>query len=142
VRRLARTAWDAHRDKFLYLIVGGWNTLFTYLSFAALYYLLNPYLYSSVILVLGYLVASVNGFIGFRYIVFGPAGHPLMEYLKYQVVYVPLLIGNIILLPLLLEHTSLNAYVIEALYGMFSVVLGYVGSKYFAFRRVKDEGDA
>lgn len=142
MRRLARAAWEGHRDKFLYLVVGGWNTLFTYISFVVLFYFLNAHLYPSVILVLGYLLASINGFIGFRYIVFGPAGHPLMEYLKYQVVYLPLLIGNMILLPLLLEHTSLNAYVIEALYGILSVVLGYVGNKYFTFRRVKDESDA
>jgi putative flippase GtrA len=131
-----------HREKILYLFVGGWNTLFTYISFVVLFYLLNPYLHPSVILVLGYLVASVNGFIGFRYIVFGPAGHPLMEYLKYQFVYLPLLIGNMILLPLLLKHTSLNAYLIEALYGALSIVLGYIGNKYFTFRRVEKDLDA
>ncbi len=141
MRRLARAAWTGHRDKFLYLVVGGWNTLFTYISFAVLFYLLNPYLHPSVILVLGYLAASINGFIGFRYIVFGSTGHPFREYSKYQVVYLPLLLGNMILLPLMLEHTSLNAYVIEALYGVLSVVLGYVGNKYFTFRRVRDQSD-
>ena len=30
-----------HREKLLYLIVGGWNTLFSYACFAVLYYLLQ-----------------------------------------------------------------------------------------------------
>lgn len=103
-----------------------------------LYYLLNGSVYTFIILILGYVIASVNGFLGFRFIVFGATGsHPVVQYLKYQAVYLPMLGLNLVFLPFMLSHTSLNAYVIQAMYGAFSVVFGYLGSKYFAFRRAR-----
>ena len=135
-RTWLRSAWSRHREKILYLIVGVWNTVFTYASFSVLYYLLSPGLHPSIILALSYVAASINGFLGFRFIVFGASGnHPLVEYLKYQVVYLPLLALNLVLLPLLLRHTTWNAYLIEAVFGVFSIVVGFVGNKYFTFRR-------
>jgi putative flippase GtrA len=119
----------------LYLVVGGWNTLFTYVTFSLLYYLLNTSVYPSLILALSYIIASINGFIGFRYLVFKPVRHPLHEYLRYQVVYLPILAINMLVLPLALRYSSLNAYVIQALFAIFAVVTSYLGNKYFTFRR-------
>ncbi len=127
--------WNGHRDKVLYLVVGGWNTVFSYACFSLTYYLLHDDLYPSLILLLAYLVASVNGFLGFRYVVFRSRSHPLKEYAKYQLVYGPLLVINMVVLPLGLEYSSLNAYAVQALFAIFAIVFGYVGSKYFAFRR-------
>jgi len=130
----ALKALRAHREKLLYLVVGGWNSLFQYASFSLLYYLLHGVLFSSVILFLSYVLSSINGFLGFRLIVFRSKGHPVVEYLKFQLVYVPLLAINMILLPLMLAYTPLNAYVVQALFAVLSVVLGYFGNKYFTFR--------
>jgi putative flippase GtrA len=130
-----RWAWDDHRDKVMYLVVGGWNTLFSYACFSLCYYLLHDHVHPSVILLIAYLVASVNGFLGFRYIVFRSQGHPLMEYVRYQLVYAPLLVLNMVMLPLALKYSSLNAYAIQGLWAVFAIVAGYLGSKYFAFRR-------
>ena len=124
-----------HREKLLYLVVGAWNVLVQYLSFSLLYYLLSGEVFSSLILLLSYVLASVNGFLGFRYIVFKSRGHPLAEYFRFQLVYLPLLVVNMVVLPVLLAYTPLNAYVVQALFAVFSVVAGYLGNKYFAFRR-------
>ena len=124
----------AHREKLLYLVVGGWNTLFQFLSFSLLYYLLQDYLHPSVILFLSYVLSSINGFLGFRYIVFRTEGHPLVQYLRFQLVYVPLLVANMVLLPLALAYTSLNAYLVQGLFAVFGIVAGFLGNKYFAFR--------
>jgi len=70
----ALKAMRAHREKLLYLVVGGWNTLFQYVSFSVLYYLLHAQLFSSVILFLSYALSSINGFLGFRYVVFKSNG--------------------------------------------------------------------
>lgn len=125
----------AHREKLLYLVVGGWNTLFTYVSFSALYYLLHGQLFSSVILFLSYALSSINGFLGFRYVVFKSKGHPVVEYLKFQLVWIPLLAINLVALPLMLAYTSLNAYVVQALFAVSFLVIGYLGNKYFTFRK-------
>jgi putative flippase GtrA len=118
-------------------VVGGWNTLFTYAAFSLLYYLLSSHLYPSLILALSYVVASINGFLGFRYLVFKPAGNGFVEYAKYQLVYLPLLAINMVVLPLALRRTHLNAYAIQALFAIFSIVAAYVGNKYFTFRRLR-----
>lgn len=123
----------------MYLVVGGWNTLVTYACFSVLYYLLHASVHPSLILALSYVVASINGFLGFRYLVFKPAGHGLVEYAKYQVVYVPILVLNMVGLPLALQHTSLNAYAIQAFFAVFAVVASYLGNKYFTFRRLGRE---
>lgn len=134
MKTLARGAWQANRQRILYLVVGAWNALFQYAVFAACWYLLSPHLHPDIILLIAYLIASVNGFLGFRYVVFKPASHPVVEYLKFQVVYVPLLTVNMVALPLLLKHTDLNAYVIQAAFALFVIVVGYIGNKYFTFR--------
>lgn len=131
----ALKAMRAHREKLLYLVVGGWNTLFTYVSFSALYYLLHGQLFSSVILFLSYALSSINGFLGFRYVVFKSKGHPVVEYLKFQLVWIPLLAINLVALPLMLAYTSLNAYVVQALFAVSFLVIGYLGNKYFTFRK-------
>ncbi len=130
----------------MYLVVGGWNTLFTYVTFSVLYYLLHTSVYPSLILALSYVISSINGFICFRYIVFKPVRHPLLEYLRYQVVYLPILAINMVVLPLALRYSTLNAYAIQALFAVFAVVASYLGNKYFTFRRSSrtvrpDEGE-
>lgn len=132
----------AHREKLLYLVVGGWNTLFQYAVFSLCWYLLSPHWPPAAILLTAYVIGSVNGFLGFRYIVFGASGrHPLLEYLKYQAVYLPLLGLNLVALPLLLRYTAWNAYAIQAGFGVFAVVVGFLGNKYYAFRHTHSQPD-
>jgi putative flippase GtrA len=81
-----------------------------------------------------YLIASVNGFLCFRWFVFRTSDRPLIRYLRYNLIYVPLLLIYMFLLPLALAHSFLSAYVMQALCTLVAIVLGYVGNKYFAFR--------
>ena len=138
LKSLAVQLLRKHHEAVLYLIVGAWNTLFQYAVFAVCWYFLSPHLQPDLVLLIAYLIASVNGFLGFRYIVFKPASHPLVEYLKFQLVYLPLLALNMVVLPLLLRHTQLSAYVIQALFAGFTIVAAYFGNKYSTFRRVRD----
>lgn len=134
MRRTAAWVWRDHREKLLYLVVGGWNTLFSYGCFSLLYYLLQDDVFPSLILAMAYVLSSVNGFLGYRYIVFRAAGHPLAQYVRFQFVYLPLLLVNMVVLPLALAYTSLNAYAVQALFAVVTVVGGYLGNKHFAFR--------
>jgi putative flippase GtrA len=121
----------------MYLVVGGWNSFVAYLCFATLYYLLYESLASPVILTLSYAIASVNGYLTFRYLVFTPVRRPIVEYARYQAVYLPILAVNLVALPLALRYTNLSAYIAQALLGIFAVVVAYLGNKYFAFRKPK-----
>jgi putative flippase GtrA len=135
VPRYVRKHWPRHRDKVMYLVVGAWNMLFAYGCFSLLYYLLHEHVPSPGILAVAYAIASTNGFFAMRYLVFKPVTHPLIEYLRYQVVYVPLFAVNLVVLPLSLKYSDLNAYATQALFSVFAVIAGYLGSKYFAFRK-------
>lgn len=139
MRRIVGYVWGDHREKVLYLLVGGWNTLFQWVTFSLLYYFLSDVVFSSWILVITKLFSSVNGFLCYRYIVFGSRGHPVKEFLRFQLVYLPLFLVNLVVLPLALAYTSLNAYVIQALFAVFSVVAGFLGNKYYAFRKLAGE---
>ena len=119
------------------MVVGGWNSLVAYGSFSAIYYAFNDRLAPSVILAIAYAVSSVNGYLSFRYLVFKPVRHPVVEYLRYQAVYLPILAVNLVVLPLALTYTNLSAYIIQALFAAFAVVAAYVGNKYFTFRKPK-----
>jgi putative flippase GtrA len=119
----------------MYLVVGGWNSVFAYGCFSVLYYLLNDRLAPSAIVAIAYAVASVNGYLTFRYLVFTPARRLLVEWLRYQAVYLPILAVNVVTLPLALTYTSLSAYAIQALLAIFAAIAAYIGNKYFAFRK-------
>jgi putative flippase GtrA len=138
-RRWALQNWPRHREKVMYLLVGGWNSLFVYACFAGLYYLLHERLAPSAILAIAYAIASVNGYLTFRFLVFTPVRHPVVEYLRYQAVYVPIQVFNLVALPLALSHTNLSAYIVQALLAPISVVAAYLGNKYFTFRRSKSD---
>jgi hypothetical protein len=45
-----------------------------------------------------------------------------------------------VLLPLLLRHTALNAYAIQAVWSIAAVVIAYYGNKYYTFRKKPSEG--
>lgn len=141
VRRLIREYWPRHRDKVLYLVVGAWNTLFTYGCFSLLYYLVHKHVPSWGILAVSYVISSIMGFLTMRYLVFAPVTHPLIEYLRYQAVYAPLLIVNLVVLPLALRYSKLNAYIIQALFAVFAVIVSYLGNKYFTFRKPRRAGE-
>jgi SAM-dependent methyltransferase/putative flippase GtrA len=132
--------WPRLREKVVYLAVGALNTAFAYGCFSLLYYLLHKHQAAWVILSISYVIQSVFGFLSFRYLVFGPARHPVIEYLRYQAVYLPLLVMNCVVLPLALKHSDLNAYAIQALLSVFAIIAGYVGSKYFTFRKSRTIG--
>jgi putative flippase GtrA len=132
--------WPRHREKVMYLVVGGWNVLFVYGCFSVLYFLLNERFAPSAILAITYVVASVNGYLTFRYFVFTPTRHPVVEYVRYQAVYLPIQAFNLVALPLALMYTNLSAYLIQALLAPFLVIAAYLGNKYFTFRRRKVVG--
>jgi putative flippase GtrA len=124
----------------MYLVVGTWNMVFAYGCFSLLYYLFHEHLPSSGILAIAYVISSIMGFFTMRHLVFAPVTHPLIEYLRYQSVYLPLVAMNLVVLPLALRYSDLNAYVIQALFAVFAVVAAYLGNKYFTFRRPRSGG--
>jgi len=133
------SAWHllVTKERVLYVVTGGWNSVFQYAVFASLVYLLSGHVPVWVVLPIAYVIGSINGFLCFKYIVFRSDGHALHEYMRFNMVYVPLLVINMVALPMLIRAWSLNAYAVQAVLIPVFVIAGYVANKLFTFRMSK-----
>lgn len=121
------------REQILYLVVGGWNTLFGYLVWALLQYLLHDYLFYLVILVIAWFPSVINAYFGYRWFVFRTKGPIWRELPRFSLVYVGTLVTGLVALPILLHVLPFTIYVTQALYTAVMVVVSYVSHKYFSF---------
>ena len=122
------------REQVLYLVVGGWNTVFGYGAWALMQYLLGGYLHYLVVIVLAWPIAVLNAYLGYRYIVFRSRGPVLRELPRFSLVYLVTLVVNLALLPIALRVLPFSIYVVQALFTGVVVVCSYLGHKYFSFR--------
>jgi putative flippase GtrA len=122
------------REQLLYLVFGGWNTVFGYGVWALLQYLLGAYLPYLVVLLLAWPPAVVNAYLAYRYIVFRSRGPVLKEFLRFSFVYLVALVVNLALLPVALRVLPFNIYVVQALFAGVVVVCSYLGHRRFSFR--------
>lgn len=133
VGRPVRFYFD-HREQVLYLVVGGWNTVFGYGVWALMQYLLGNHLHYLVVVVLSWPIAVLNAYLGYRYVVFRSRGSVLRELPRFSLVYAATLVVNLALLPIALAVLPFNIYVIQALFTTVVVVSSYLGHKHFSFR--------
>ena len=131
------------REQVLYLVVGGWNTLFGYLVWATLQYVLGDYLPYLVVLLLAWPIAVLNAYLGYRYIVFRSHGPVLRELPRFSLVYFLTLLVNLVVLPIALAVLPFTIYVIQALFTVVVVICSYLAHKYYSFggRRRRDGTD-
>jgi putative flippase GtrA len=126
-----------------YLLVGAWNTLFGYGSFAFFTAVLSPmiphsYIAASVISSL--LNVSVS-FLGYKWFVFKTKGNYLREWIRCVGVYSGGILFSVLMLPLLVLVIRRNTrfvtqapYLAGAVLTAFMVVYSFVGHKKFSFR--------
>jgi putative flippase GtrA len=128
------TFYFGHREQLLYLVVGGWNTVFGYCVWALMQYLLGDYLPYLVIVLLSWPIAVLNAYLGYRYIVFRSRGPVFRELPRFSLVYAATLVVNLAVLPIALAVLPFNIYVIQALFTVVVVVCSYLAHKYYSFR--------
>ena len=122
------------REQVLYLVVGGWNTLFGYGVWALMQYLLGDVLPYAVIVVLAWPIAVLNAYLCYRYLVFRSRGPIARELPRFSVVYAVTLVVNLAVLPVALRVLPFNIYVEQALFAVVVIVCGYLAHKYYSFR--------
>ncbi|NQT30049.1 MAG: GtrA family protein [Candidatus Saganbacteria bacterium] len=126
--------YTKHRDKIWYLLVGLWNTLFGYLVFVALYFLLAKKINYMILVVISNILAITNAYIGYKIFVFRTRGNYLKEYLRFYVIYGGAIALNLILLPVLVEFFAVTPIVGQGIVMIVIVVGTYFGHKHFSFR--------
>lgn len=121
------------REQVLYLVVGGWNTVFGYAVWALLQYLLGDHLHYLVVVLIAWPIAVLNAYLGYRYVVFRSRGPILRELPRFSLVYFVTLIVNLALLPVALNVLPFNIYVVQALLTAIVVVCSYLSHRYYSF---------
>ena len=122
------------REQLLYLVIGGWNTLFGYGIWALLQYLLGDHVPYLLVLLLAWPIAVLNAYLGYRYVVFRSRAPIRTEFPRFVVVYVVTLAVSLVLLPIFLTVLPFDIYVAQALLTALIVVCSYLSLKYFSFR--------
>jgi putative flippase GtrA len=122
------------REQILYIVVGGWNTVFGYGVWALMQYALGDHLHYLVVVVLAWPIAVLNAYLGYRFVVFRSRGSVLRELPRFSLVYVATLAANLALLPVALGVLPFSIYVIQAIFTAAVVVCSYLGHKYYSFR--------
>ncbi|MCL6588770.1 MAG: GtrA family protein [Firmicutes bacterium] len=132
--KLIKTLIRKYETQIRYLIAGGWNTLFGYLSFTGLYFLLNNRLHYLLLPVINYFISVTNAFLCYKFFVFKTKGNYLQEYLRFYLVYGVAFLINMGLLPLFVEVFKIRLLIAQAVIIIFTIAISYVGHKYFSFR--------
>lgn len=127
--------WQSFDSKPLrFIVTGGWNTAFAYISLALLYYLFSKTIHYMVIMVFATIVNITNAYICHKLFVFKTKGNVIKEYLRYYVVYsVPIGIG-FIFFPVCIEVLKMNFYVAQALLTFITMFIAYFGHKHVSFK--------
>lgn len=122
-----------HAEVIRYLVAGGYNTVFGFLVFAGLYFLLETQLHYIVIAMIAQVLAITNAFLVYRYLVFRSDGNILHEYLKIYVVYGVTFVLSIVMLALLVELLGLHPVLAQFFVILVTVVVSYLGNSRFTF---------
>jgi putative flippase GtrA len=126
---------ESFPEQIRFLIVGGLNTFVGFGTFALFQFLSNGALHEVIVLLLAHTAASNSAFILQRKVVFRVSGRVLLDYIRFQSVYVVPLGINAIALPVLVRVGDVNVYLAQFLLTVVSALISYVGHKYFSFKR-------
>jgi putative flippase GtrA len=122
-----------HGEKIRFLIAGGWNTLFGYLIFALLFYLLSAKVHYMALLAVSYIFSITNAYLSYKYFVFKTKGNVMQEYFRFYVIYGIAFLANLVLLPAFVELLHVHPLISQALIIVLTVIISYFGHKNFSF---------
>ena len=137
----AESIWFKLPQKLRFLLVGGFNTVFAYGVFFALYWLfdklnvwqLNKVIITNAALLVQYVITINVSFITMRYYVFQSHGNWKAELVKAWSVYVLIFLINAPTISFLV-WLGLDPRVAQAVYLTFSTILTFILHKYYSFR--------
>jgi len=147
-----RAVYDVHGEKLRFLVVGVWNTFFSYVLFAAMLWLLRPVLqplstseyalvawvgehYYLVVQWLSWVIAVPQSTTALKYLAFRSKGHLPSEIGRSFFVYLPMQAVSSLLLWLFSGVLGIPPLLGQLFTVGFSAVMSYLGHKYFTFRQ-------
>lgn len=120
-----------------YLLVGGFNTLWAYGVFLALYALLVRHVHYIAALAAITVVNVTTSFVTQRLLVFRSRGQILVEYARFYGVYALPIAFGFVAFPFCKEVLHLRWYVAQAAITVVTIIGGYFGHKLISFAPAK-----
>ncbi len=126
--------WFKLPEKIRFLLVGGFNTVVSYLMFVGFIYVLGQDKYQ-LSLGLSWLLSSIISFSTQKIFVFETRGHWMSEYVKCLCSWSIGYVINAGALELSISVLALNVYIGQAAAIILTTIVTYLLFKYFAFKR-------
>ncbi|WP_221583770.1 GtrA family protein [Microbacterium sp. G2-8] len=133
------------RDRrFAFLVVGGINT-----GVGFVWFILFSELFDAVwpdatwaefaVITCAQITSSLSAFFLYRHLVFRVRGHLLLDFVRFQLVYVVIFPLNLVVVPALTLGLDWNRIVAQLMFTVVYVVISWFGHSRFSFRRKKEE---
>jgi putative flippase GtrA len=117
----------------LYLIVGGWNTLFGVGLYALLYFLIGHRINYFVLMIPCNILAITNAYFCYKLFVFRTRGNWLREYLRFYLVYGAAILIGMALVVLFVQVFHMHPVLANILTTGLTVVCSFIGHKRISF---------
>jgi putative flippase GtrA len=124
-------------QRIRFVLIGGINTVVGYALFVIVHLTLGRFIGDLLTLYMSYIPATIIAFVlhrHFTYRVTG-TGNVVIDFFRFQSVYVVSLIINSVALVLLVQVAKLPTLVAQALIVIVTTLVSYFGHKFFSFRR-------
>jgi putative flippase GtrA len=124
-------------ERVRFVLIGGINTVAGYALFVAFELSVGHTIGYLGSLYASYAIATLLAFYLHRRFTFrvSKSGRVLVDFLRFQSVYVVSLIVNSVMLPLFVEWLGMNALLAQGIIVVITTAISYVGHKWFSFRR-------
>lgn len=128
--------WMKFPEKIRYVLVGGYNTVISYLLYALFLWLMNSN-FEQVALFFSFIVSSLNSYWTQKIYVFNTKGNVKKEYCKCLISWGVSYALNVVLLFLFVKVLELNPYVAQFFALILVTINSYLMLKKFAFKEKK-----
>ncbi len=125
--------WMKFPEKIRYVLVGGYNTVISYLLYALFLWILDG-LYEQIALFFSFIVSSLNSYWTQKIYVFNTRGNIKREYFKCLISWGISYALNVILLFLFVKMVGMNPYVGQFFALILVTINSYLMLKKFAFK--------
>ena len=126
------------QQQFRYLVIGGVNTLLSYMIGAGLLYVFLDRIHYFFIMVISTVICITVSYLNHKFFVFGTIGNYIQEYLRFYVIYAFPIGFSFVAFPICYEGLGMNPYFAQALIMIVTIVTSYIGHSHFSFRRRKE----
>lgn len=131
--RLLEKIWFGWPQKLRFLLVGGFNTVFSYGLFVLMVAAIGiPY---KIAIAVGYVISTNVSIFTMRYYVFRSKGSLKKEYAKAWGVYLTTMLINYAAMYAMVDLGAVNELLAQGIYTVLITVFTYLMHKYFSFTK-------